>query len=148
MRAKVAPKCVFLSKTLGKILPSVGPFSAVSAITSLFWVRFRPKNYQTEGLHVFFQMMVKRSTNSRHSSAMALVKPWSNLPKPSYLWNAISDWRILACLGIFQPVLPSIESPRFACRKPGKILRVKMGLWQCVFVESHIWHILGRTGLY
>jgi hypothetical protein len=36
MRAKVAPKCVFLSKTLGKILPSVGPFSAVSAITSLF----------------------------------------------------------------------------------------------------------------
>ena len=55
---------LFLSKTLGRILLSVEPFSAVSTITSLFQVCFGPMNYQTEGLHVLLQMKVKRSLNS------------------------------------------------------------------------------------
>ena len=54
---------LFLSKTLGEILLSVRPFSAISAITSLFQVYFGPVNYQTEGLHVLLQMTVKRSIN-------------------------------------------------------------------------------------
>ena len=54
---------LFLSKTLGEILLSVRPFSAILAITSLFQVYFGPVNYQTEGLHVLLQMTVKRSIN-------------------------------------------------------------------------------------
>ena len=49
---------LFLSKTLSEILLSVGPFSAVSAITYLFQVCFGPVNYQIEGLNVLLQMMV------------------------------------------------------------------------------------------
>ena len=55
---------LLLSKTLSKILLSVGPFSAVSAITSSFQVCFRPVNYQSKGLHVLLQITTNRSTNS------------------------------------------------------------------------------------
>jgi hypothetical protein len=55
---------LLLSKILGEILLSVGPFSAVSAITSFFQVCFGCVNYQFDGLHVLFQMTTNRSTHS------------------------------------------------------------------------------------
>jgi hypothetical protein len=55
---------LLLSKILGEILLSVGPFSAVSAITSFLQVRFGCVNYQFDGLQVLFQMTTNRSTHS------------------------------------------------------------------------------------
>jgi hypothetical protein len=68
---------------------------------------------------------------------MALVKPgqtWLNLVK--LVKTLLSLKRGLELInfntfGYFQSVLALIESPQFACQKTGKILRVKMGLWQC-----------------
>ena len=131
---------LFLSKTLSEILLSVGPFSAVSAITSLPQVCFGLVNYQTEGLHVLLQMTVKRSINFRWSSVMALVKLQSNFFKPGQTWsNIVKLVKALLSLkrglgltyfntfGYFQPVLALIGLSRFTCMVPGKYLGLKWG---------------------
>jgi hypothetical protein len=68
---------------------------------------------------------------------MALVKPgqtWLNLVK--LVKTLLSLKRGLELIdfntfGYFQSVLALIGLPHFACQKTGKILRVKMALWQC-----------------
>ena len=52
-----------LSKTLGKILLSVEPIFAISAITSSFQVYFGSVNYRFEEVHAFPQMMENWSPN-------------------------------------------------------------------------------------
>ena len=55
---------LLLSKTFSKILLSVGPFSAVSVITSSFQVYFGPIDNRSKCLHVLLQMTENQSTNS------------------------------------------------------------------------------------
>ena len=107
-----------------EILLSVGSFSAISAITSSFYVCFSPMNCQTEGIHVLLQMIGKRSTNYQRSSAMALVKLAKTLQSLK-CGLRLTDFSMFE---YFQPVLALIEPPRFTCREPGKILKVKMRL--------------------
>ena len=120
-----------MSKILIEISRSVRPFSAVLAITLSFQIRFRLVNYQTEYLHILFQMTVKWSIKSRWSSTMDLVKLRSNLVKLIKILLSLKHGLGLTdfnMFGYFQPVLALIGPPRFACRIPKKIFRVKMGL--------------------
>jgi hypothetical protein len=95
-------------------------------------------NYQTKGIHVLLQKAIEQLTNSRQSSAMASVKLWSNLVKPSQTWSnlfklaktlpSLNRGLELTDFGMFeyfQLVFALIEPPRFACQKPGNILGLK-----------------------
>uniref|UniRef100_A0A2N9ISE4 Uncharacterized protein n=1 Tax=Fagus sylvatica TaxID=28930 RepID=A0A2N9ISE4_FAGSY len=88
-------------------------------------------NYQTEDLHILFQMTVKWSIKSQWSSTMDLVKLRSNLVKLIKILLSLKRGLGLTdfnMFGYFQPVLALIGPSRFACRIPKKIFRVKMGL--------------------